>query len=143
MSSVRIAGLYIAFAIVATIANLGAQRMWLGLYSLDYAIPTAILVGTLVGLVIKYVLDKYFIFQDFRDGLENHSRQFSLYALAGVATTAIFWGFEYTFHLIWQTQQMRELGAVIGLAIGYAIKYRLDQRFVFNTEPERRSKVAT
>jgi hypothetical protein len=26
---------------------------------------------------------------------------------------------------------MRELGAVIGLAIGYVVKYNLDRRFVF------------
>ena len=49
----------------------------------------------------------------------------------GVATTAIFWGMEYTFWTIWQTDLMRETGAIIGLAIGYVTKYQLDKRFVF------------
>ena len=33
--------------------------------------------------------------------------------------------------MIWQTDLMRELGAVIGLAIGYVVKFQLDKRFVF------------
>ncbi|MEL7013152.1 MAG: GtrA family protein, partial [Pseudomonadota bacterium] len=31
----------------------------------------------------------------------------------------------------WRTDLMRELGAVIGLTIGYVTKYQLDKRFVF------------
>jgi len=38
--------------------------------------------------------------------------------------------------LAWQTDAMRELGAVIGLSFGYVIKYRLDRVFVF-TEIQR------
>lgn len=140
MSSMKTVTLYIAFAVIATFANLASQRLWLSVYSLDHAIPLAILVGTAVGLVVKYLLDKFYVFQDLSHGLQDHSRQFSLYALAGVGTTMIFWGSEYLFHVIWQTQFMRELGAIIGLAIGYTIKYQIDQRFVFNQD---RSKVPT
>ncbi|MEL6702576.1 MAG: GtrA family protein, partial [Pseudomonadota bacterium] len=46
-------------------------------------------------------------------------------------TTMIFWGTETAFWLIWDTDIMRELGAVIGLSIGYVVKYNLDRRFVF------------
>ena len=31
----------------------------------------------------------------------------------------------------WKTDLMREVGAVLGLAVGYVIKYTLDRRFVF------------
>jgi putative flippase GtrA len=34
---------------------------------------------------------------------------------------------------------MRYTGAVIGLAIGYIIKYLLDKRFVFNNLDDRRA----
>jgi putative flippase GtrA len=49
----------------------------------------------------------------------------------GIVTTAIFWITETAFWLHWQTEAMRELGAVIGLMIGYTVKYQLDRRFVF------------
>jgi putative flippase GtrA len=49
----------------------------------------------------------------------------------GLVTTAIFWATEYAFWLVWGTQLMREVGAVLGLAVGYIAKYQLDRRFVF------------
>ncbi|MCL1962124.1 MAG: GtrA family protein [Desulfovibrionaceae bacterium] len=48
-----------------------------------------------------------------------------------MATTVIFWGFEFGFHAPFGTRWMRYLGGVIGLAIGYVAKYGLDKRFVF------------
>ena len=36
-----------------------------------------------------------------------------------------------TLPTIWRQENMRELGAIIGLTMGYIIKYRLDKRFVF------------
>lgn len=52
-------------------------------------------------------------------------------AAMGLVTTAIFWGTETAFWLLWQTDAMRELGAVLGLTVGYVVKYRLGRRFVF------------
>ena len=48
-----------------------------------------------------------------------------------MVTTLVFWGTEFAFHLAFQTDAMRYLGGVIGLVIGYAIKYQLDKRYVF------------
>jgi hypothetical protein len=48
-----------------------------------------------------------------------------------VVTTAIFWGFEFGFDRLFQSKDMRYLGGLIGLAIGYWTKYRLDKRYVF------------
>ena len=122
---------YAAFAVVATVANLAVQRMVLSLGESAVHFAAAVAAGTLAGLVIKYVLDKRWIFYDLGAGLAGESRKFSLYTLRGVVTTAIFWGTETLFWLVWGTQAMRETGAVIGLAIGYVVKYRLDRRFVF------------
>ena len=52
----------------------------------------------------------------------------------GLITTAIFWGMETTFWLIWHTDMMRELGAILGLTIGYVVKYHLDRRYVFTDQ---------
>lgn len=122
---------YAAFAIVATAANLATQRAVLQLGDTAAYFAAAVGAGTIVGLVIKYLLDKRWIFHDVETGLKNHGRKFSLYTAMGIITTAIFWITETAFWLIWHTDAMRELGAVIGLGIGYVVKYNLDRRFVF------------
>ena len=54
------------------------------------------------------------------------------YYRASFVTTAIFWGTESLAWVIWQTDLAREAGALLGLAVGYMVKYRLDRRFVFD-----------
>jgi putative flippase GtrA len=122
---------YSAFAALATVANLLTQRAVLQAGDTTWIFLLAMAAGTLVGLALKFVLDKRWIFQDRETGLKANSRKFSLYTVAGGVTTLIFWGMETAFWLIGRTDLMRELGAVIGLAIGYFVKYNLDKRYVF------------
>lgn len=122
---------YATFATIATVANLSTQRVVLQLGDTSTYFALAVGTGTIVGLIIKYLLDKRWIFYDQGTGLRDHGQKFSLYTAMGLVTTAIFWGMESTFWMFWQTDVMRELGAVIGLAIGYVVKYNLDRRFVF------------
>ncbi|CUX46621.1 GtrA family protein [Rhizobium oryzihabitans] len=130
---------YAIFAVIATIANLATQRTVLQLGITGANFIAAIGMGTIVGLIIKYALDKQWIFYDQDMGLKNNTRKFTLYTIMGVLTTLIFWGAETAFWLIWQTDRMREIGAIVGLAIGYIVKYNLDKRFVFN---DKRKEVA-
>lgn len=129
--NIRLALLYVAFAVVATLVNIGVQRLSIAAYEGPYFLAAAIFAGTLVGLVVKYVLDKKWIFHDVGTSAAKDSKQFVLYALMGVITTAIFWGSEAASWMIWKTHSAREIGAVIGLTIGYVVKYQLDRRFVF------------
>jgi putative flippase GtrA len=122
---------YTAFAIVATLANLAMQRIVLALGDSVTLFALAVGTGTLVGLVIKYILDKRWIFHDTSTGVKAHGQKFMLYTVMGLVTTAIFWGTETGFWLIWKTDLMRELGAVLGLSVGYIVKYNLDRKFVF------------
>jgi putative flippase GtrA len=123
---------YGAFAALATLANLAAQRLVLAFLSGPGAFVLALFVGTAVGLVLKYLLDKRWIFFDRTTGVAAHRRTFTLYTVMGLITTAVFWGTETAFWLVWRTDLMREVGAIIGLAGGYLIKFDLDRRFVFN-----------
>ncbi|WP_366146199.1 GtrA family protein [Aliiroseovarius sp.] len=122
---------YTGFAVLATLANLAAQRVSLAAHDGAGALALAIGVGTGVGLVLKYLLDKRWIFFDLSSGAATHGRKFGLYTLMGGVTTAIFWGAEAGAWAIWGTQLARELGAVAGLTVGYVVKYRLDKRYVF------------
>jgi len=103
------------------------------LYSGPYAAPLSILIGAAAGLPIKYVLEKRHIFNFKSDNLTHDGSMFMLYSVMGVATTVLFWGIEYAFHLVFGMDTMRYLGGVIGLTLGYFIKYHLDKRFVFVT----------
>jgi len=123
---------YALFAAFAMLVNLSVQRLVLtggdGLVWYAAAVGS----GTIVGLLTKYLLDKRWIFRDFATGLQQHGEKFTRYAFMGLFTTAIFWGSETAFWLIGKTDLMREIGAVLGLTVGYVIKYQLDSRFVFN-----------
>ena len=122
---------YAVFAVLATIANLAIQRLVLMGGETALWFMAAVGAGTLIGLVVKYVLDKRWIFGDTSTGVKAHGKKFGLYTAMGLITTAIFWGTETAFWLTWKTDVMRELGAVLGLTVGYVVKYNLDRRFVF------------
>ena len=124
--------LYTFFAIIATFSNLITQRFIISFSQSNLFFLIAIFCGTLVGLFIKFFLDKKWIFFDKTSGLILQSRKFSKYSLMGILPTLIFWSTETIFWFLWNTENMREIGASIGLAIGYIIKYKLDNRFVFN-----------
>lgn len=123
---------YAAFAAAAICINLLTQNavlavvggFWFGIYA-------AILFGNASGLVFKFIVDKYWVFEDVDPSLVASSRKFALYAAFGVFTTLLFWAVELTFHYIFQTAFMTNVGAVIGLCIGYVIKYNLDKHVTF------------
>jgi hypothetical protein len=125
---------YAAFALIATAANIGAQDLAVRLYSGTGYLIASLVLGTAVGLVVKYLLDKRYIFRFHTRDLAHDSRTFALYTAMGLVTTAVFWGFEFSFHYLFGTKEMRYLGGVIGLAIGYVAKYQLDKRYVFRAE---------
>ena len=133
-TSYKIALNYAIFALIATAANIGSQDIVIRSYSGPFAIMFSIAIGTGVGLVAKYVLDKRYIFRFRAASVAQDTQTFALYSVMGLVTTVIFWGFEFGFHHIFQTSEMRYLGGVIGLIIGYLAKYQLDKRYVFRTE---------
>ena len=122
---------YIAFAVIAGGLNLGAQA---ATYAAAPPAPltTSMLVGTGVGFVVKYLLDKRFIFFDAYHSPAAESRKIIFYAAFSVATTAIFWAFEVGFFVLFESAAAKYVGAALGLAIGNALKYLLDRDFTFS-----------
>ena len=122
---------YIFFALVATLINLLCQDLAGRVYEGPFELYFSMGIGTLAGLAVKYVLDKKFIFFYRAKGVGDDGRKFLLYSLMGVFTTLVFWGAEIGFDFLFTTRSMRYVGAVLGLSLGYWLKYRLDKRFVF------------
>jgi peptidoglycan biosynthesis protein MviN/MurJ (putative lipid II flippase) len=130
-SAISTAALYSAFAIFSIVINIAAQIIFIWCYQGHYAVELSILFGTLSGLPARYFLEKKYIFFFKSDNVAHDGRLFLLYSFMGIFSTAIFWSAEYTFHLIFEQGAMRYIGGVIGLAIGFYVKYQLDKKYVF------------
>ncbi|QSZ40922.1 GtrA family protein [Sulfurimonas aquatica] len=122
---------YTIFAIISTLFNLLFQYLSFLVYSNIAALYVAMFMGTMAGLIAKYILDKKYIFFYETKSKRDNGTKFVLYSLMGVFTTLIFWGFEIGFDYLFMDENAKYLGAVIGLGIGYIIKYNLDKKFVF------------
>jgi len=130
-TAIRITVLYMLFAASSTVINIGSQILSIWTYKGSFAVEISILVGTAAGLPLRYFLEKRYIFAFTSKNIAQDGRLFVLYSAMGVITTLIFWGTEYAFHLIYDTEVMRYVGGVIGLAIGFFVKYQLDKKYVF------------
>ena len=90
--------------------------------------------------IVKYILDKKYIFQFQTTDIKEDSFKFILYSLMGILTTLIFWGFELTFNSLLSFESVKYFGAIIGLSIGYITKYQLDKKYVFRTDLNKQLK---
>ena len=131
LTAVRIAVLYTLFAVLSTVINIGSQILSICAYKGPHSVEISILVGTAAGLPLRYFLEKRYIFNFKSQSLKHDGELFVFYSAMGVITTLMFWGTEYAFHLIYDTDSMRYVGGVIGLAVGFYVKYQLDKKYVF------------
>lgn len=133
MTARAIAVRYVLFAAVAIGANLATQWLMLSAVAAPpgLAVMLALAAGTVVALVVKYVLDKLYIFRDRTSGAQGHLRTFTIYAATGLITTAIFWAIELAAWLADPGGPIMYAAGAVGLAFCYALKYRLDRRFAF------------
>lgn len=128
----RIALLYALLAAIATAVNIGLQDTLLRMYAGPFHVLVSVVAGTAAGLIVKYLLDKRYIFKFQAQDSAHSTRTFALYTVMGLLTTLVFWCFEFGFHALFEgSRGMRYLGGAMGLAIGYASKYQLDKRYVF------------
>ena len=121
---------YFLFAVISTIVNIFAQYTVFTFYNNIYV---GLFIGLLFGLITKYILDKNFIFYSQTKSIFEDSKMFFLYSLTGVFTTFIFVFFEISFYYLFKNEYSKYFGGVVGLGIGYLIKYKLDKKFVFSS----------
>jgi hypothetical protein len=130
-TAAKIAMLYIFFAMLSTAINIGSQMVSVWAYKGLFYIEISVLVGTAIVLPLRYLLEKRYIFSFISKSLAHNGKLFFIYSATGVITTLIFWGIEYSFHLIYDTDFMRYIGGIFGLSIGFYVKYQLDKNYVF------------
>jgi hypothetical protein len=127
----RLVVAYATFAALSIVANLASQKLAYWLYHGWLAIPLSVCVGTGVGLVVKYLLDKAWIFRYPHRSVAHGLQTFTMYVVMGLGTTALFWAVEFGADLLFHTEPARLAGGALGLTLGYFAKYHLDKRFVF------------
>ena len=123
--------LYVTFAIFSTFVNLTFQWLMFAYIAHELVFLLAIITGTTAGLVIKYMLDKKWIFDYQSVNFREDTRTFFLYSLMGIFTTIVFWGTETIFYIFFKFDGSQYVGATIGLSFGYYLKYLLDKKYVF------------
>ncbi len=136
--------LYMIFAVVATFVNIGSQFIIKSLLKnipilnnfflnkeITYYFIIQLVIGTGLGFLTKFFLDKIFVFKEKTEGFSKTIKQLIIYGLLALITTAIFWSFEFTFKLVFDFKNSEFVGGIIGLSIGYTVKFLLDKKFVF------------
>jgi putative flippase GtrA len=131
IETIPLAVRYVLFASTASLVNLLIQFVVLSILAGPDRLLIAMIMGTIAGIVPKYFLDKRWIFRNPSAGFSNHARIFSIYTLLSVVTTLIFWATEALFDWLGHGGPLHYIGAIIGLAVGYWIKYHLDLRITF------------
>ena len=87
---------YILFAILAMTVNIFFQYLSFLLIDHKYELYIAILNGTILGMILKYYLDKNYIFYYVKKKF-NNKNIFLLYIFTSIFTTIIFWAIELWF----------------------------------------------
>lgn len=104
------------------------------LYHQDLRLYFGMFCGTIAGLLSKYILDKKYIFYHKPKSKKDDAKKFILYSMMGVFTTFIFWSTEIAFDHYSDHPYAKYVGAVVGLSIGYVVKFFLDKKFVFKVK---------
>ena len=112
--AVGIAVLYTLIAALSTTINIATQMLSMWVYKGSYSIEISILVGTVAGLPLRYILEKRYIFSFTSQNFAHDGKLFVFYSALGGITTLIFWGTEYAFHLI----MTRILCAIAAVSLG-------------------------
>ena len=131
LSAHNLAARYIAFAVIATLANFLGQAAVLSFVKISFGLEISVASGTIIGFLVKYVLDKKFIFFNQVESAAQESAQIMLYGFTAIFTTLLFWSFELGAVAVWHNAAAKYSGATVGLAIGYCAKFLLDRKFVF------------
>jgi putative flippase GtrA len=128
---------YAVFAAIATGINVAVQRGVAFFVQGPFSIYVSLFFGTIAGLVVKYLLDKRFIFYYRPISRGDEAVKVFLYLVMSGFATAVFWAVEISFDALFDFNAARYVGAVVGLTLGYSLKYELDKRFVFVSKGRR------
>ncbi|MCF2141427.1 MAG: GtrA family protein [Candidatus Lokiarchaeota archaeon] len=143
--------LYFSFAVLMVLLNIGIQNFHLRVifpwlqpklstipffytfyistdpYNMPEIVGSILAVG--ITYIIKFFLDKFFVFQQRSNQLKETGKQFTLYFLFAIVTTLENLLIQFLLG-IW-TNISLDFRIIIALACGYSTKFILDKKFSF------------
>jgi len=122
---------YTIFAIISSLVSLFFQWLSFFFYSGAGSLYVAMSIGVLAALATKYTLDKKWIFCYTPLNKKDEMKKFIGYSFMGVFTTVVFVVIEMSFYYLLPYDNAKYIGVLIGLVVGYTMKYFLDKRYVF------------
>ena len=143
--------IYMVFAALSIILNLASQYIVREIILIivpnfanqeilhfEYWFLIALGFGTVIGFLFKFIVDKFVVFEEklsknTKKELQKTTKQISMYFGFAIFTTMIFWGFEFSFKFFLPGNWYL-FGGLLGLIVGYTVKFLLDSRFVFNRD---------
>lgn len=87
--------------------------------------------GLFVGFVLKYLLDKKYVFNDGYENRKAETRKAGLYAFMSILCTILSIGVTGSFKIVFGVQLAKRVGWFLGLILGYTAKFFLDKKYVF------------
>ena len=91
-TATKIAVLYTLFAVLSTAINIGSQMLSIWIYKGLLSVEISILVGTVMGLPLRYFLQKRYIFNFTSKNLVHDGKLFVFYRRNGRYYDAYFLG---------------------------------------------------
>ena len=124
-------------ALILATPSFANNKITVGKISFEYWFILALGFGTVAGFIFKFIVDKFVVFEEkltenAKAELEKTTRQLILYFSFAIFTTMIFWGFEFSFKILLPGDWYL-IGGLIGLIIGYTVKFLVDNSFVFRS----------
>ena len=95
-------------------------------------------IAVLITYILKFVLDKYIVFNKREKNLKQTSKEFSLYFIFAILTTLENIGIQFIMSNFIGTDYWISL--LIALTTGYITKYFLDKYFVFKTRSQEKEE---
>ncbi len=104
-----------------------------------------VLVGSVLGVgvsyIVKFILDKFIVFEKKSTDLKQTSKEFIKYFLFAIFTTVINIGGQYLLYKIFLWEYLT--AAIIPLAVGYIVKFLLDRKYVFPEKDVQKEQSAS
>ena len=107
------------------------QKIYLNTTPIDLPEMYGSIIAVGVTYIIKFILDKYFVFQSSNTDLKETGKQFGLYFLFAIFTTLENLGIQLILNLV--VNWSLNIRIIIALSCGYITKFILDRKFSFNS----------
>lgn len=128
----KIVAKYSFISFISILFNVIAQFIFTKLFYYNYNFLIEMFLGSISGVTVKIILDRTYIFYYMNEKSIGNILRFVVYSFFEIISILLFIILEVIFNFFIPIPFSRYLGVIIGLSIGYSIKYHFDKRYILN-----------